>query len=1507
MTGETTNMVQARLRRSILTLIVSSAMLGGLLGAGSRPAAADVSSVSGGAFGYQTNVGLFDGYSGRQGFGQVPCTGSNVPSGCAPTPTTSSSPSVALPSGGSATAVTATDHDGAAGVYGPAKLFSGIWPDEAATAPPSGPMTVSTQGTPGGGSVTSSVDIGLYDTPITVGCASGFSPPCTAPGGIGPSPVIADEAHSTCTASESGVSGSASFVNGKLEMKFDKQSQLPTITEPIPDNPPPNYTRSGTLDHVGDSWTVVLNEQIIGPDSITVNAVHLLLLGRIAKGDMIIGSSTCSLGGSTVANGSPVANDDAFSTVEDTPLTVSGPGLLGNDSDPDANPLGVTTANAVFVPGFGYPQQTPETTWTFPSDPAHGTVTINGDGSFSYTPDANFSGTDSFTYVARDARGANDAGVATITVTPVPDPPVAVDDDERATEDTPYVVAAPGVLGNDTDGDGDPLTAGSASDPANGTVVLNADGSYTYTPDHNFLGSDSFTYVVSDGTGSTDTATVTLTVSVDEARVLKDIVPGTSSSDPFGFTPFDGAVFFTVSGEDYFNPENVTPGLWKTDGTAAGTVLVKNLLTHSGPGAVVGDTMFFQARDDVHGGELWKTDGTEAGTVLVKDINPGAGWSDPKAWKVIGSTVYFSADNGTNGFEIWKTDGTEAGTVMVKDVNPGAASSFAAQFTLVGTTVVFSAASAAGNSLNNNTELWTTDGTEAGTVMIKDINPGTASANPGGFAVIGSTVYFSAANGSGSISTNNTELWKSDGTEAGTVMVKDIFPGPTKSGRPFGLTVMGSTLLFTAQDGDVLPGSGFELWRSDGTEAGTVMVKDIKLGASGGGVNGIKVFGDVAYFSGNNGLDGGELWKTDGTEEGTVMVKDINPGALGSTSSGFTEANGSVYFSAVDDAHGKEVWKTDGTEAGTLLAKDINPGGSDSWSNPTGFTPALGTMFFSTYQPDIGTEPWRLSPPKTAPVGVADTYTVDKNTPLNVAAPGVLANDTDANLDALTAGSPSDPPNGSVTMNPDGSFTYYPDGDFLGSDTFTYTIDDGDGFTGTGSVTVDVGGPGPTSLAVDNVSTTEGGAASFTITRSGNTSGSSTVKYKTGGGTAKTPEDYTAVGLLSVTFAPDETSKTVAVTTAGDDLPEADETINLTLSTATGAVITDALGTATIVNDDGSATLTIADVVVDEGTTTPVTFTIKRSGNTNGTSTVKYKTTNGTAAAGSDYTAVPQATATFDPGETETTVQVTITNDSLDEKNETFTLALSGAVGATAADTAGTATIVDDDGPVTPGPTTFLTVDNISVDEGTSGTTAATFTVTRSGVTTGASTVKYKSGGGKALPGSDYTGVPLNAPALSFAGGETTKTVTVDVLGDTLPEANETFNLTLTSPTGAVISDASATATIVNDDGAALLSVDDISVIEGNTATFTVTRSGNTDGSSTVNVATKAGTASGTDFTGVSTSVSFGPGETTKTVSVNTTGDTTDENTEKFSLSLSSATGATVTDASGSATLHDND
>ena len=238
------------------------------------------------------------------------------------------------------------------------------------------------------------------------------------------------------------------------------------------------------------------------------------------------------------------------------------------------------------------------------------------------------------------------------------------------------------------------------------------------------------------------------------------------------------------------------------------------------------------------------------------------------------------------------------------------------------------------------------------------------------------------------------------------------------------------------------------------------------------------------------------------------------------------------------------------------------------------------------------------------------------------------------------------------------------------------------------------------------------------------------------------------------------------------------------------------MGLGTITNDDTAPlpTLSIGDVAVAEGNsgTGAATFTVTLSAASTSTVTVAYATANGTATAGSDYVA-QSGTLTFTAGQTAKTIAVVVNGDTTVEPSETFTVTLSSPSGATLADGVGLGTITNDDSAIRPG----LSINDVTVVEGHAGTRLAIFTVTLSGVSASAVRVDYATANGSARAGSDY--VPQSG-TLTFAAGQTTRTVSVVVKGDRNVEPNETFSVRLSGAVGATIARGAGTGTIANDD-----------------------------------------------------------------------------------------------------------
>ncbi len=445
--------------------------------------------------------------------------------------------------------------------------------------------------------------------------------------------------------------------------------------------------------------------------------------------------------------------------------------------------------------------------------------------------------------------------------------------------------------------------------------------------------------------------------------LLKDCFPRTGSGGFHSPVVSGNRLFWTTYGGNGAD-------LWVSDGTPAGTKFVRGGFREVwGSPVPLGGKVIFGGRGDSRGYEPWITDGTKAGTRLLKDVNPGKGsgffsgvfmggkvyffsysgkdwglyvtdgtpggtkriaggfrdaWSHPFSW---GKKIIFGGDTSSSGVEPWVTDGTPAGTFLLKEIQPGGVSGGFLHPVLFKNRVFFLAA-AGGTSKN---ALWETDGTRSGTKVVSSrvqlFEDPTA---------VGGTLFF---RGKGSSGTAGVELWATDGTGAGTRLVKDIYPGP-KGSFPSYMTAIGNLLFFSAGD----PLFGREIWVSDGTSKGTVLLDDI-----GGGVpynkgsdpfHFLDVCG-ITYFTADDGIHGREIWRTDGTPSGTRMVVDLIPGPGGAYYLSDSRMNywrtdsalwkpvslgNQLFFQGEDSNRGGEIWKTDGTAAGTVLVKDIRPG-----------------------------------------------------------------------------------------------------------------------------------------------------------------------------------------------------------------------------------------------------------------------------------------------------------------------------------------------------------------------------------------------------------------------------------------------------------------------------------------------------------------------------------------------------------------------------------------------------
>ena len=463
----------------------------------------------------------------------------------------------------------------------------------------------------------------------------------------------------------------------------------------------------------------------------------------------------------------------------------------------------------------------------------------------------------------------------------------------------------------------------------------------------------------------------------------------------------------------YFQVDDVATGveLWKTDGTTSGTSMVKDINVGSGdgigvsgtgiPSLSIGDTLFFAANDGTHGPELWRTNGTSSGTMMVENFNPSTTITGTFAYyRALGTSFVQVAFSSPSSYSLRIYDPANIGgvpssftgaTCSISPALPTGLSMDSSTCTISGTPSVVTSNTTytvtanisnvtyqgsvwlssayeqltpsvegadlmVGDLMDDITFRYKEDYNGNGTAwMVKDIFDDYALGNHStlgwdnmhiyNFAQMNNVLYFQAADW------DDLELWRSDGTESGTYMVKNIRSnysytdsfGNTRylnQSQPHFFVNYGNEVYFRAL-GD---SGGFELWKTDGTESGTVMAANINPGDFGSNPYYLVLVGDVIYMAADTQASGEELHAYDISNSTHWQVKDIYSGSSSSRISKMFAFNNMVYFYANDGTHGRELWKSDGTSSGTVMVKDINNGSGDSY--PRHFANLDGSLFF---------------------------------------------------------------------------------------------------------------------------------------------------------------------------------------------------------------------------------------------------------------------------------------------------------------------------------------------------------------------------------------------------------------------------------------------------------------------------------------------------------------------------------------------------------------------------------
>jgi VCBS repeat-containing protein len=743
----------------------------------------------------------------------------------------------------------------------------------------------------------------------------------------------------------------------------------------------------------------------------------------------------------------PVINGDDRTTLEDTPVTIA---VLGNDTDANGNPLTVT----------GVTQAT------------HGTTTFTASG-VTYTPNADYSGTDSFTYTATDGSLSGTATL-TVTVTAVDDAPGAVSDTATVAEDSGTTVID--VQANDTDVDAGPKTITSVTQPTGGAATFTGT-TLSYAPNANFNGTDTFTYTLSGGSTATVTVTVTAvddspvavndaaTVTEDSGTTLIDVLANDFDvdSDPKTITgvtqPTNGTVTFTGTTVSYAPNANF-------NGTDTFTYTL-----NGGSTATARVTVFPVNDAPVPGNQIYTT---PAGTPVTIDLYAGATdvEGDPIRWSFIGFPANGTQDlgnfsgvlkyipnpgfTGTDTFDYLIRDSAGAGTLATVTITVTAG---VPPVALNDTATVAEGGSTTVTVTTNDTD---GDGTvDTNTVVItRQPKAGTATVNANGTVTYANDGSEARTDSFGYKVKDNTGLLSNEATV--TITVTPVNDAPVAVNDTATVPEGGTTTIaLITNDTD-----------GDGTiDATTVVI----VRQPTAGTLTVNPNGTVTYV--NNG--------SEATADGFAYKVKDNTGALSN------EATVTITITPVDDApvavNDSYTVAGNGTltvNAPGLLVNDTDPDGASIRLTQI-FAPGHGTLSdvlsngTFTYRPDAGfvgidsftytvsdgsatsqgtvTITVTADANNVAPVGNSDAYTIGEDTVLTVDGPGLLANDTDADGQTLTVVSiGTEPTRGSLVLNSDGSFTYTPGPNLYGTDTFTYKASDGAAETAFTTVTINV-------------------------------------------------------------------------------------------------------------------------------------------------------------------------------------------------------------------------------------------------------------------------------------------------------------------------------------------------------------------------------------------------------------------------------------------------------------------
>lgn len=767
-------------------------------------------------------------------------------------------------------------------------------------------------------------------------------------------------------------------------------------------------------------------------------------------------------------NTPPVASNDSAVTDEDNAVVVS---VLGNDSDANGDSLTVTGA----------------------TNPAHGSVVVNPNGTITYTPTANYNGSDSFTYTISDGHNGQATATVNLTVNAINDNPVAADDTASAQTDTPVTIA---VLGNDSDIDGDSLTVTGTGTPAHGSVVVNANGTITYTPAAGYNGTDSFTYTVSDGHGGTSSATVNLSVAAPNHDPV--------AANDMATVDEDQSVIVSVLGNDSDSDGNSLT-ITGTGTPAHGSVVVNanGTITYTPNANYNGSDSFTYTVSDGHGGTATASVG-----VTVNTINDNPVAASDSASTAVNTSVQIAVlanDSDVDGDSLSVTGsaGASHGTVTL---GPGNAITYTPDGGFAGgDSFTYTVSDGHGGSSTGTVNVAVQSASNAVEVSFQN--------GVNGYA--GTVDTFLSQNKPNTNYGSSTALSVDSDTPAGSgkpaqaLLRFDNLFGTGSGQIPQGSAIVSAHLILQTTDA----GGGANLYRMlsaftssstwntmvngvqiDGVEASTSPEAVLAAAQLGVGQISIDVTASLqAWSSGATNLgwlfnptstNGWDFSSAEGAIKPKLVVQYSNIPPAAQNDSAVVDEDHSVTVSVLgndSDANGDAVTLTGvGTAShGTVTVNadhtvtytpNANYNGADSFT----YSVSDGHGGNATATVHV-----TVNPVNDLPVAGNDTVETNEDTPITIS---VLANDTDPDGDTLVITGTSTPAHGSIVVNANGTITYTPVANYDGSDSFTYTISDGHGGTSTATVFVtdDVVNDPPTAVN-DTVSTNEDTAVAINV------------------------------------------------------------------------------------------------------------------------------------------------------------------------------------------------------------------------------------------------------------------------------------------------------------------------------------------------------------------------------------------------------------------------------------------